>query len=103
MASCIPAHAAKSQPDGYARFRRPVIGPGIDDGHRIGLTVRGKDYEYGGEGESLSTFVNVMKGCGPFLHNDPQDRPAEKFGGKVTLHAGGDKGAYLLLPIIPSR
>ena len=75
----------------------------VPPGYRIGLTVRGKDYEYGGEGESLSTFVNVMKGCGPFLHNDPQDRPAEKFGGKVTLHAGGDKGAYLLLPIIPSR
>jgi hypothetical protein len=34
-------------------------------------------------------------------HNDPDDRPASVFGGRVTLHAGGTREAYLLLPIIP--
>jgi uncharacterized protein len=34
-------------------------------------------------------------------HNDPDDRPADVFGGEVTLHAGGARGSYLLLPIIP--
>jgi predicted acyl esterase len=73
----------------------------IPAGYRIALTVRGKDYEYAGEGQKLSTFVNVMRGCGPFLHDDPEDRPQEVFGGKVTLHAGGDLAAYVLLPVIP--
>ena len=73
----------------------------VPAGYRIALTVRGKDYEYSGEGERLTTFVNVMKGCGPFLHNDPMDRPPEIFGGKVTLYAGGYQAAYLLPPVIP--
>jgi predicted acyl esterase len=74
----------------------------IPAGYRIALSVRGKDYEYAGEGQKLSTFVNVMRGCGPFLHDDPKDRPQEVFGGKVTLHAGADLAAYVLLPVIPA-
>ena len=74
----------------------------VPAGYRIALTVRGKDYEYpGGGGARLRTFVNEMTGCGPFLHNDPEDRPPEIFGGKTTIHAGGKWGSYLLLPIIP--
>jgi hypothetical protein len=42
-------------------------------------------------------------GCGPFLHNDPRDRPPSIFGGKVTLHAGDERAAYVLLPIIPKE
>jgi len=75
----------------------------VPPGYRIGLTVRGKDYEYPGKGARLKTFMNEMKGCGPFIHTDPKDRPQEIFGGKVTLHTGGDKGAYLLLPFIPAK
>ena len=73
----------------------------IPAGYRIGLTVRGRDYEYAGETAQLKTVANVMKGCGPFIHNDPEDRPPDIFGGEVTLHAGEDKEAYLLLPVIP--
>lgn len=74
----------------------------IPAGYRIGLTVRGKDYEYGGEteGAKLSNFKNELSGCGPFLHNDPRDRPQEIFGGKNTLHAGKERTAYVVLPII---
>jgi predicted acyl esterase len=75
----------------------------VPAGYRIALTVMGKDYEYPGEGARLTTFVNEMKGCGPFLHNDPQDRPKAIFGSKNTLHTGGDWPAYLLLPVIPKR
>jgi predicted acyl esterase len=75
----------------------------VPQGYRIGLTVRGKDYEYPGKGARLKTFMNEMKGCGPFIHTDPQDRPREIFGGKVTLYAGANKGAYLLLPVIPPK
>ncbi len=50
----------------------------------------------------LSNFKNELKGCGPFLHDDPRDRPKELFGGTTTLHAAPDRAAYLLLPIIPA-
>ena len=72
-------------------------------GFRVALTVRGKDYEYGGPLEGFAQdFYYASKGCGPFLHSDPDDRPAELFDGTVTLHAGGDLASYLLLPVIPS-
>jgi len=71
-------------------------------GYRIALTIRGKDYEYGGaSGGKLSNFKNELTGCGPFLHNDPQDRPAEIFDGVTTLHFGRKTPNYVLLPIIP--
>jgi predicted acyl esterase len=75
----------------------------VPAGYQIGLSIQGKDYEYAGEGARLSTFVKEMKGCGPFVHDDPQDRSPEIYGGKVTLYGGGDKAAYVLLPIIPKR
>ena len=72
--------------------------------YRIGLTVRGKDYEYeGASGGRLANFKNELKGCGPFLHDDPRDRPSEIFGGKTTLHFGADRASCLLLPVIPAR
>jgi len=42
-----------------------------------------------------------MKGVGPFLHIDPDDRPASLFRTKNALHFANDKEPYLLLPIIP--
>lgn len=76
----------------------------VPTGYRIGLTVRGKDYEYQGpSGGRLANFKNELKGCGPFLHDDPRDRPPEIFGGKIALHFGAGREAYLRLPIIPGR
>jgi uncharacterized protein len=74
----------------------------IPAGHRIALTIRGKDYEYGGgNGGRLSNFKNELKGCGPFLHDDPLDRPAAIFSGITTLYFGKGQQAYLLVPLIP--
>jgi hypothetical protein len=42
-------------------------------------------------------------GCGPFLHDDPRDRPVSVFGGKVTLHMGPRYASYILVPIIPPK
>ena len=75
----------------------------VPAGHRIGLTVRGRDYEYAMSGGRLSNFKNELKGCGPFLHDDPRDRPPGVFDGQTTLHFGEDHPAYLLLPIVPER
>ena len=76
----------------------------VPAGHRIALTVRGKDYEWQKTtGAKLSNFKNELLGCGPFLHNDPRDRPPPVFGGKVTLHMGPQHPSYILLPIIPAK
>src|SRR5262249_4677660 len=61
----------------------------VPAGYRLALTVRGKDYVYGGgPGVGLKTLGAVWSGVGPFRHDDPRDRPAAVFGGDVTLHAG---------------
>ncbi|MBI2296805.1 MAG: CocE/NonD family hydrolase [Betaproteobacteria bacterium] len=73
----------------------------VPAGYRIALTIRGKDYEYDGPGATLSNMKNPMRGCGPFVHDDPTDRPPEIFGGKVTLHMGPARPAPVLLPVIP--
>jgi putative CocE/NonD family hydrolase len=73
----------------------------VPAGYRVALTIRGRDYEYAGEPARLGSFKNAMTGCGPFLHEDPRDRPRERFGGTVTIHAGGDRDSHVLLPIVP--
>jgi len=76
----------------------------VPEGHRVALSIRGKDYEYGGaSGGKLSNFKNELKGCGPFLHDDPRNRPPAIFNGTTTLHFAGGKMPYLLLPIIPPK
>ncbi len=76
----------------------------VPAGYRIGLSVRGKDYVYpGGSGGKLSNFKNELTGCGPFLHDDPRDRPAAIFDNTTTLHFGRAKMPYVLLPIIPPK
>jgi predicted acyl esterase len=75
----------------------------VPAGYRIGLSVRGKDYMYAEKtGLKLSNFKNELRGCGPFLHDDPRDRPAETFAGTTTLHFGPQHESYLLIPVIPS-
>ena len=76
----------------------------VPAGWQVALTVRGKDYEYDGElSEFGKKFHYGTRGTGGMTHADPDDRPAAKFGGRVTLHAGGGRDSYLLLPIIPPR
>ena len=71
----------------------------VPAGCRVALTVRGRDYEWqASTGARLSNFKNELRGCGPFLHNDPRDRPAALFGGTTTLHL---KDSYVLIPVIP--
>ena len=76
----------------------------VPAGHRVGLTVRGRDYEYpGGPSAGLGTLGAVFTGVGPFKHDDPHDRPPEIFGKTVTIHCGPDRRSRVLLPIIPGR
>jgi hypothetical protein len=75
----------------------------VPAGYRIALTIRGKDYEHACQGGKLSNFKNELRGCGPFLHDDPTDRSANIFSGKTTLHTNKGQQPYLLLPIIPKK
>ena len=75
----------------------------VPKGYRIALSVYGRDYIYEGEAATLSNMKNPMRGCGPFEHDDPTDRPPAIFGGKVTLHFGAKRKSSVLLPVIPSK
>ena len=66
--------------------------------------MRGRDYVYpGGSGGKLSNMKNEFTGNGPFLHDDPRDRPVAIYGGKTTIHLGGGRENFVLLPIIPPK
>jgi predicted acyl esterase len=76
----------------------------VPRGYRVGLSVRGKDYEWQkSTGAKLSNFKNELRGCGPFLHDDPRDRPEAIFGGRNALHFGPAQAPYVLVPIIPAK
>ncbi len=57
----------------------------VPPGYRLALTVRGKDYEVDGTDAALPNAPYPMKGVGPFLHIDPDDRPAAHF--RLPQHA----------------
>lgn len=75
----------------------------VPPGYRLGLTVRGKDYEFDGTDAGVAHAPYPMKGVGPFTHTNPVDRPMSVFGGRNTLHFAPGKMPYVLLPVIPAR
>lgn len=79
----------------------------IPAGYRLMLNIRGKDFDYtedmAGDSEDYAgTVLTGMRGCGPFTHAEPSDRPEGIFGAEVTLHSDRGRRPYLLLPVIPS-
>ena len=76
----------------------------VPAGHRLALTVAGRDFvDEDLPSIRLGQFKNDLRGCGPFLHDDPDDRPSSVFAGTTTLYAGGDAQARILLPVVPSN
>jgi predicted acyl esterase len=74
----------------------------IPAGYQVALTIRGRDYQRHHPGAPrLGSFKNELTGCGPFLHDDPVDRPPELTTSTQTLWTGRTRAAYLLLPVIP--
>jgi len=77
----------------------------LPSGYRLGLTVRGRDYEYRDgrdAGAQLSHFKGkTMRRCGIYLHDDAVDRPASVFGGRTTIHTSAERPSRLLLPVLP--
>jgi predicted acyl esterase len=72
----------------------------VPPGYQLALTVRGKDYEVDGTDIALPNAPYPMKGVGPFLHIDPDDRPAKIIAARNTLHFAKGREPYLLLPVI---
>lgn len=72
----------------------------VPPGYSLALTIQGKDFEREAPSGVLG-FWGAFRGSGPFLHNHPWDRRPEVYGGRVTVYGGGERGSYLLLPIIP--
>jgi uncharacterized protein len=75
----------------------------VPPGYQFALTVSGKDYEVDGRDIALPNAPYPMKGVGPFLHIDPDDRAAAVFATTNTLHFAPGRQPYLLLPVIPER
>jgi len=73
----------------------------VPPGYRLALTIRGKDYEVDGHDVALPNAPYPMKGVGPFLHIDTNDRPDAIFKTRNTLHFAAGREPYLLLPVIP--
>lgn len=69
-------------------------------GTRLAFSVRGKDYVYPGD-SYMDTPIGKWTGCAVFRHDDPRDRPADVFGGDVTLYSGPKRRSHVLLPVIP--
>jgi uncharacterized protein len=65
----------------------------LPPGSRLALTLQGKDFERPGE-------TGPMRGVAWFTHDDPTDRPPERFDGTNTVHTGGGRESYLLMPVV---
>ncbi len=65
----------------------------LPQGSRLRLTIQGQDFERAGE-------TGPNRGIGWMTHDDPADRPVDRFGGTHTLHTGGAYPSALLLPVI---
>jgi len=74
----------------------------VPPGYRLALTVSGRDYEVDGTDIALPNAPYPMKGVGPFLHIDKDDRPPAIFNCRNTLHVAAGQQPYLLLPVIPA-
>src|SRR5438552_726280 len=71
-------------------------------GWRVALNLRGRDDGYEGElSEFGKTFHYGTRGTGGMTHADPDSRPAAIFDNRVTIHSGGDRQSWVMLPVIP--
>jgi predicted acyl esterase len=82
----------------------------LPEGYEIGLRIEGRDFARPRSGvlgwirdrimdDILS--LNIRTGSGFFLHNHPEDRPEDVYGGDNSIHTGGAHPSYLLIPVIP--
>lgn len=66
-------------------------------GFRLAVDIRGTDFQRAPDPDHPTAY----RGSGPWLHDDPDDRPERVFAGTTTLHTGPGRDCFLLLPVIP--
>ncbi|WP_369405373.1 hypothetical protein [Streptacidiphilus melanogenes] len=72
-------------------------------GHTLTLDVQAHDYIHPGAVTSARPDLAIpFTGSGPFLHNDPDDRPDNIHAGALTLRTGAQYASRLLLPMLPA-
>ena len=72
------------------------MGLALEKGSRLTLMLQGKDFERPGA-------TGPLRGVAWFTHDDPVDRPPERFAGTNAIHTGGPYQSYLLLPMLPGE
>ncbi len=75
----------------------------VPAGFRVGLSLRGRDYQNPGEPLVIPGLKYSTTGVGPFVHIHPKNRPPEVFNNRHTLHFEPGSEPYVLLPLIPSK
>ncbi len=72
-------------------------------GWRLVLTVGSTDYQHDLPGPWPEIYGKPMRGSSVLLHDHPEDRTPERFGGEITIHTGGAHPSFLLLPVVPAK
>jgi len=72
-------------------------------GWRLVLTVGSTDFQHDLPGPWPMIYGKPMRGSSVLLHDHPEDRTPERFGGQITIHTGGAYPSFLLLPVVPAK
>ena len=75
----------------------------VPAGYRVGLSLRGCDYQNPGEPLVIPGLKYSTTGVGPFVHVHPNNRPPEVFHNRHTIHFESGHEPYVLLPLIPVK
>ncbi|CNF04559.1 X-Pro dipeptidyl-peptidase (S15 family) protein [Mycobacterium tuberculosis] len=76
----------------------------VPSGYSIGLSILGRDFDHGRASDTSNHLAGAFRGVGPFMHNDPIDRPpAELERTRITVLSGPEHASHLLVPVIPGR
>lgn len=75
----------------------------IPAGYRLAIQIKGTDFDHGQTPANLSNVKYPMRGCGPFIHDDENDRPAAIFHNEVSVSFNKTHLPYILLPVIPQK
>jgi predicted acyl esterase len=72
-------------------------------GWRLVLTVGSTDFQHDLPGPWPEIYGKPLRGSSVLLHDHPEDRTPERFGGEITIHTGGAHPSFLLLPVVPAK
>lgn len=73
----------------------------IPHGYRIGVSLRGRDYQYRGSQRTGQAASRNGIGPFPFRHDSHEDRANALANNGVTIHCSPERPSHVLLPIIP--